>query len=96
MAVGLLLGLLNGLFFASQRADVWIGQLTLRFRLSRAGLAPWQYIRFLDYAANRSFLRRVGDGYIFAHRVLMEYFATQGAGAPLGYAKLQEFASIRR
>jgi hypothetical protein len=35
-----------------------------------------QYIRFLDYAAERVFLRKVGGGYIFTHRLLMEYFAT--------------------
>jgi hypothetical protein len=39
---------------------------------------PWNYIRFLDYAAERVFLRKVGGGYIFTHRLLMEYFATLG------------------
>jgi len=29
----------------------------------------------LDYAADRIFLRKVGGGYIFIHRMLMEYFA---------------------
>jgi hypothetical protein len=29
----------------------------------------------LDYAAERIFLRKVGGGYIFIHRMLMEYFA---------------------
>jgi len=28
-----------------------------------------------DYAADRIFLRKVGGGYIFIHRMLMEYFA---------------------
>jgi hypothetical protein len=28
-----------------------------------------------DYAADRIFLRKVGGGYIFIHRMVMEYFA---------------------
>jgi len=44
--------------------------------LWRNDYAPWNYIRFLDYAAERVFLRKVGGGYIFTHRLLMEYFAT--------------------
>jgi hypothetical protein len=37
---------------------------------------PWNYSRFLDYCADRIFLRKVGGGYIFIHRMLMEYFAS--------------------
>ncbi len=37
---------------------------------------PWNYARFLDYAAERILLRKVGGGYIFIHRLLMEYFAS--------------------
>jgi hypothetical protein len=36
---------------------------------------PWHYTRFLDYAAERIFLQKVGPGYIFIHRLLLEYFA---------------------
>ena len=36
---------------------------------------PWNYAAFLDYAAGRVFLRKVGGGYIFVHRMLLEYFA---------------------
>jgi hypothetical protein len=32
-------------------------------------------IRFLDYATEPIFLRKVGGGYIFVHRLLQEYFA---------------------
>jgi len=31
--------------------------------------------RFLDYAAALIFLRKVGGGYIFVHRLVMEHFA---------------------
>ncbi len=30
---------------------------------------------FLDFAAERQLLRKVGGGYIFRHRMLMDYFA---------------------
>ena len=37
-------------------------------------LNPWNYDRFLDYAADRTILRKVG-GYIFIHRLLLDHFA---------------------
>jgi len=36
---------------------------------------PVGHIAFSDYCKDRIFLRRVGDGYIFIHRMLMEHFA---------------------
>jgi hypothetical protein len=36
---------------------------------------PWNIARFLDYAADRIILRKVGGGYIFIHRLLLEHFA---------------------
>jgi hypothetical protein len=39
------------------------------------GQLPFNLVPFLDYAAERIFLRKVGGGYIFIHRYLMEYFA---------------------
>jgi hypothetical protein len=36
------------------------------------------YVRFLDYAAERIFLRKVG-GHIFIHRMLLECSASLGA-----------------
>jgi hypothetical protein len=46
-------------------------RLTIRF----IGAAPLNYVRFLDHAAERILLRKVGGGYIFVHRMLLEYFA---------------------
>jgi len=37
---------------------------------------PWNLGRFLDYAAERIFLQKVGGGYIFVHRLLQDYFAS--------------------
>jgi len=44
----------------------------LRFLLWRAGSIPWNYPRFLDYAAEHILLRKVGGGYIFIHRLLLD------------------------
>lgn len=47
----------------------------LRVMLSQHRLLPWRLVRFLDYATDLIFLRRVGGSYIVVHRLLMEYFA---------------------
>lgn len=39
-------------------------------------LAFKTYPPCLDYATERILLRKVGGGYIFVHRLLMEYFAS--------------------
>jgi hypothetical protein len=49
--------------------------LSLRLVLWHSGAIPWNYAHFLDYAAERIFLQKVGGGYIFIHRMLMEHFA---------------------
>jgi len=54
--------------------DVW-QHYCLRVLLWRWGVAPLQYVEFLDFAAERILLRKVGGGYIFVHRLLLEYFA---------------------
>ncbi len=39
------------------------------------GRGPFNYFVFLEYATQLLFLRKVGIGYIFIHRLLLEYFA---------------------
>ena len=70
---GLAFGLLGGLVFGGV---AFIQHFVLRFLLWRARFAPLNYPRFLDYAADRILLRKVGGGYIFVHRLLLEYFAS--------------------
>lgn len=41
----------------------------------RNNLLPWRVVSFLNYCVDLIFLRRVGGGYIFIHRLLMEHFA---------------------
>ena len=62
-------------------AAVWYGGLdviqhiTLRFLLRRYGYLPKDCVRFLDYATRLIFLQKVGPGYIFIHRQLLDYFS---------------------
>jgi hypothetical protein len=60
---------------------LWYGGLAviqhylLRMMLSYAKCLPWDINRFLEYCADRVFLRQVGRGYAFIHRLLLEHFA---------------------
>jgi hypothetical protein len=49
---------------------------TLHLILCLQGQIPWSYRRFLDYCDSLILLRKVGGGYIFVHRFLLEYFAS--------------------
>ena len=60
-------------FYGGWRACVQ--HFILRFILYIKGESPWNYARFLDYATDRLFLQKVGGGYIFVHRMLLEHFA---------------------
>jgi hypothetical protein len=64
--------LLYGLRFGGH---AYLHHFALRIVLRYNTFAPLHYIRFLDYATSRIFLRKVGGGYVFVHRLLSEYFA---------------------
>ncbi len=49
--------------------------LILRLLLWRNRFTPLRYVDFLEYAVERILLRRVGGGYAFVHRAMLEYFA---------------------
>jgi len=73
---GLSCGLGGGLMFGLAFGGLAVIQhFALRFVLSRKGFLPWRLVPFLDYATERIFLRKVGGGYVFVHRMLMDYFA---------------------
>jgi hypothetical protein len=72
LASGLFTGLFSGLYFGGLAV---LQHYVLRLILWLKGYAPLDYVRFLDYAADRIFLHKVGGGYIFIHRMLLEYFA---------------------
>lgn len=48
---------------------------TIRRLLARSRILPWQAVDFLDDATARVLLRRVGGGYSFMHRQLLDFFA---------------------
>lgn len=76
LVYGLSLGLFSVLFAALLYGGVDIIQhYTLRFILWVRGYIPRDYARFLDYTAECIFLQKVGGGYIFIHRLLLEHFA---------------------
>ncbi len=77
IAVGIAGGLVGGLIFGLPfgGGEAVIKHLIIRLFLWRNDNAPWNYARFLDYCVNARLMRKVGGGYIFAHRYLMEYFA---------------------
>lgn len=66
--LGVLLGLLAG-------GVPCIEHFSLRLVLYLTQCIPWNYAHFLNYAVDRILLQKVGGGYIFIHRLLMEHFA---------------------
>jgi len=73
LIVGLVSALIGGLWFGGIAV---IRHYTLRLLIYLRGYGPWNYVAFLDCAADElQFLQRVGGGYIFIHRMLLEHFA---------------------
>lgn len=76
MADGLIVGLGAGLTAVlSYGGLACLQHFVIRGLLVGNGFAPLRYVVFLDEAKDRLFLRRIGSGYIFAHRLLLEHFA---------------------
>jgi MFS family permease len=77
----LIFGLLSGIGVGGGLAV--IQHYALRFWLQRYGYLPLKLVPFLDLAAERLILQKVGGGYQFMHRLLQEYLAglnEQGSG----------------
>jgi len=75
ITLGAFVGLVFGLFCPAGIACMQ--HLNLRLVLYCNGYIPWNYARFLDYTTRLIFLQKVGGGYIFIHRLLLEHFAAQ-------------------
>jgi DNA polymerase III delta prime subunit len=73
LSMALFIGLVVGLI-AVLRA--FLPHVASRIFLWRAGFLPWNLVAFLDEAAERHLLHKVGGGYIFMHRLLLDYFAS--------------------
>ena len=75
---GLLFGQIYMLAVGLQNGgESCIKHFNLRRILYRKGYIPWNYARFLDYASERRLMKKIGGGYIFYHRMLMEHFANK-------------------
>jgi hypothetical protein len=73
---GVMIGLIVGLFGVLIRGmGSVIKHYSLRLVLLISGKIPGKFIPFLDYCAKLILLKKVGGGYIFIHRMLLEYFA---------------------
>ena len=55
--------------------DVPVKHFVLRALLTMGEQIPWRFRHFLDVCSSQLMLRRVGGGYIFVHRYLLEHFA---------------------
>lgn len=82
---GLVIGLFTGMIYYG--GLVTLQHYLLRWRLGAYDILPslsrsWRYpdqklIHFLDAMSDRIILRRIGGGWMFIHRTLLEYFAAQ-------------------
>jgi hypothetical protein len=75
---GLLFGLMFGL--SGYGGEVMVQHYSLRWLLVQAGVLPYPFrdsrlIAYLDAMQDRILLRRVGGGWMFVHRSLLEHFA---------------------
>jgi class 3 adenylate cyclase/DNA polymerase III delta prime subunit len=75
----LCVGTITGLVWVARSQSVFAGiaviqHFVLRVILWANGCIPWNYARFLNYATNCILLQKVGGGYVFIHRSLLEHF----------------------
>lgn len=74
--IGAVIGLGFGLIGAFYRGlGATIKHYSLRLVFFRSGKLPFKVVPFLDYCAKLILVKKVGGGYIFIHRMLLEYFA---------------------
>ena len=78
------LGLISGMVVGLNRGgSAAIKHYALRLILWPNGYTPFKFIKFLDHCAKLILLKKVGGGYIFIHRMLLEYFCRVDPGASI-------------
>ena len=83
LTVGLIVGLISGLIIGLNRGgSAVIKHYALRLSLWLNGQTPFNLVGFLDHCTNLILLNKVGGGYIFIHRMLLEYFAALTSQSP--------------
>jgi len=76
LGIGLILAVCGGLLVGFSRSGLAVlRHYIIRFLLARSYTFPWHAPRFLEEATARILLRRIGGGYSFPHRLLLDYFA---------------------
>ena len=76
VTIGLLLGFFWLLAMPEFQDRSWIDRFMKYYWLWRTGKLPWDIETFLQEATERLLLRKVGDEYIFIHRLLLDYLAS--------------------
>lgn len=77
LAFSLTLGLVVGI---QKGGGACLKHCFLRLILCIGRHIPWNYTRFLEYAVEHILLYKIGGGYIFIHRFLLDYFASLTEG----------------
>ena len=92
LPAGLIFGLIFGLIGGLNRGGSGVAKhYSLRLILWLKGYTPFKFIKLLDHSAKLILLKKVGGGYMFMHRMLLEYFAElnskgMGRGRPASEA----------
>jgi len=68
-------GFCSGILIAFSRGSIGIKHLILRVLLFFNSKIPWNYAEFLNYTTDCILLQKIGGGYVFAHRLLLEHFS---------------------
>lgn len=79
MIIGILVWF--GLGLVSYGGTAVVGHYVLRWWLFQQGILPYPFrdgrlIAYFDGMVGRIFLRRVGGGWVFIHRTLLDFFAS--------------------
>jgi hypothetical protein len=70
-----------GFFFGMEKGGYFLlNHYATRLLLWKKRVMPWNYLRFLDAAADRVLLNKAGASYMFLHRMLLDYFAASPEG----------------
>jgi len=75
LIIGVLAPTIGMLVAFSRGGYAVVQHSVLRFLLWRDKSAPRNIARFMDYTSEHLLTRKVGGGYIFIHRMLLEHFA---------------------
>jgi uncharacterized membrane protein YeaQ/YmgE (transglycosylase-associated protein family) len=83
LGFGLFNSLILGLIFGLKKGGAaCIQHLILRQMLYKKGCIPWNYEKFLNFVSlDRPLMKKVGGGYIFFHRMLLEHLAPDLEGS---------------